>query len=244
MDIFSQQSRCFLTGRQWLTWLWYGWVALDPAGTHTHPLTVHSLHWQADRDISGHLDDFDRGWYGHVCLCGTRPFILSADRKHRWLRVGSVWCSRSLQSCWTLFLPLRLISAEESLNHVSEETSLQLVHWRDSHGNKPGFRDMEKKKFKMKESQDFSKVYNKSLCRYLTCRGRSCCPETLPASCLYRTLWCPPPQTLYSPAEPGTHTPLCLETRQRLCRNNQNNIWLKKNKQKNTNVWMYDDGMF
>lgn len=45
----------------------------------------------------------------------------------------------------------------------------------------------------------------------LTCKGRSCCPGTDPASCLCRKLWSPPPQTRHSPAGSGTRTPLWAE---------------------------------
>lgn len=51
---------------------------------------------------------------------------------------------------------------------------------------------------------------------YPTCKERSCCHETHPVSCLFPALWFPPPQTRRTPTAPGTHTPLCPETRRHL----------------------------
>lgn len=62
----------------------------------------------------------------------------------------------------------------------------------------------------------FIRTWIGCVCVHLTCKEHSCCPETHPASCLCQTLWFPLPQTHYSPAEPGTHTPLCPWTRRHL----------------------------
>lgn len=49
-----------------------------------------------------------------------------------------------------------------------------------------------------------------------TCKVRSCCLETHPASGLCQKRWCPPPRTRGSPTEPGTHTQPCPVTPWRL----------------------------